>query len=72
MSWPKTGITNYHAKLGLPDKGRAIKRIGCLLYCIVKVYEGYGSCDFGKERRSGSMLWLRWPSSSSNATPHRM
>ncbi len=22
---PKTGATNYHAQLGLPEKGRAIK-----------------------------------------------
>ena len=25
MLWPKTGATQYHAQLGLPDKGRAIK-----------------------------------------------
>ena len=25
MPWPKTGSTKYHAQLGLPDKGRAIK-----------------------------------------------
>ena len=25
MHWPKTGATHYHAQLGLPDKGRAIK-----------------------------------------------
>ncbi len=25
MPWPKTGATHYHAQLGLPDKGRAIK-----------------------------------------------
>ena len=25
MPWPQTGSTQYHAKLGLPDKGRAIK-----------------------------------------------
>ncbi len=25
MPWPKTGATQYHAKLGLPDKGHAIK-----------------------------------------------
>ena len=27
MPWPKTGATQYHAQLGLPDKGRAIKRL---------------------------------------------
>ena len=25
MPWPQTGTTQYHAQLGLPDKGRAIK-----------------------------------------------
>ncbi len=25
MPWPKTGATQYHAQLGLPDKGHAIK-----------------------------------------------
>ncbi len=25
MPWPQTGTTHYHAQLGLPDKGRAIK-----------------------------------------------
>ena len=24
MPWPQTGATQYHAQLGLPDKGRAI------------------------------------------------
>ncbi len=25
MPWPRTGATDYHAQLGLSDKGRAIK-----------------------------------------------
>ena len=25
MPWPKTGATQYHAQLGLQDKGHAIK-----------------------------------------------
>ena len=25
MPWPKTGATQYHVQLGLPDKDRAIK-----------------------------------------------
>ena len=25
MPWPKTGATQYHAQLGLPNKGREIK-----------------------------------------------
>ncbi len=27
MSWPQTGTTKYHAGLGLPDNGRAIKGV---------------------------------------------
>ncbi len=27
MPWPQTGATHYHAQLGLPDKGLAIKEL---------------------------------------------
>ncbi len=27
MPWKQTGFTQYHAQLGLPDKGRAIKEL---------------------------------------------
>ena len=27
MPWPQTGASQYHAQLGLPDKGRAIKEL---------------------------------------------
>ncbi len=27
MPWPQTGTTRYHAQLGLPNKGRAIKEL---------------------------------------------
>ena len=27
MPWPQTDATHYHAQLGLPEKGRAIKRL---------------------------------------------
>ena len=30
MPWPQTGPTQYHAQLGLPDKGRAIN--GLVVY----------------------------------------
>ena len=30
MPWPQTGKTQYHAQLGLPDKGRTIKG---LVFC---------------------------------------
>ncbi len=29
MSWLQTGVTQLHAQLGLPDKGRAIVALGC-------------------------------------------
>ncbi len=29
MPWPETGATQYHAQLGLPDKGRAIGLVVC-------------------------------------------
>ena len=31
MSWLQTGVTHHHAQIGLPNKGRAIRRVGCLL-----------------------------------------
>ncbi len=27
MPWPQSGATQYHAQLGLSDKGRAIKEL---------------------------------------------
>ena len=30
MPWSQTGVTQYHAQLGIPDKGRAIKG---LIFC---------------------------------------
>ena len=27
LPWPQTGATKYHAQIGLPDKGRAIKEL---------------------------------------------
>ena len=35
MPWPKTGTTQYHAQLGLPDN----QRVGCLLCCMAKIYD---------------------------------
>ena len=35
MPWlQKTGTTHYHAQLGLPDKGRAIKGL-VVCYCML-------------------------------------
>ncbi len=28
MPWPQKGATQYHAQLGFPDKGHAIKGLG--------------------------------------------
>ncbi len=47
MPWPKTGATQYHAQLGLPDKGRAIKG---LVVC------NKGSRALGPAKRSGPRL----------------
>ncbi len=33
MPWPHTGVTHFHAQLGLLDKGRAIK--GMVVYYIL-------------------------------------
>ncbi len=48
MPWPKTGATQYHAQLGLPDKGRAIKG---LVVC-----NSWGSRALGPAKRSGPRL----------------
>ena len=42
MPWPQTGATHFHAKLGPPDKGRAIKG---LVFCwsmarIIDLWDG--------------------------------
>ena len=41
MSWPKTGTNYYHAQLGHPDKGRAIKSM------VVCYLEWLGSKNHG-------------------------
>ena len=45
IPWPQTGATQYHARLGLPDKGRAIRGLVVL-----------GSTAFGPDKRSGPRL----------------
>ena len=47
MPWPQTGATQYHAQLGLPDKGRAIKG---LVVCKL------GTRAFVPTERSGPRL----------------
>ncbi len=36
MPWPKTGATHYHALLGLPYKGRAIKELRRFKYTALR------------------------------------
>ena len=36
MPWPQTGATQYHAQLGLPDKGRAIKGLVVCNSCYLE------------------------------------
>ena len=50
MPWHQTGATHYHAQLGLPDKGRAIKG---LVIC--------NDLEFGPTKRSGPRLLLTVP-----------
>ncbi len=38
MTWPKIGPTQYHAQLGLPDKGRAV--IGLVVWKSLKTGHG--------------------------------
>ncbi len=38
MPRPKTGTTHYHTQLGHPDKGRTIKKVGCLQYLGARAF----------------------------------
>ncbi len=40
MPWPQTGTTQYHALLGLPDKGRAIKGLVVCNNCDLDLLNG--------------------------------
>ncbi len=53
MPWPQTCATQYNAQLGLPDKSRAIKRVGCL--------QEFGYRAFGPAKRSGPRLLSTFP-----------
>ncbi len=58
MPWPKTVATPYHVQLGLPDKGCTIKKVGCLLCRMARIYDLLdGSLDNRKVRGSGPLLW---------------
>ena len=48
MPWPQTGATQYHAQLGLPDKGRAIKGL--------VVYNNWNLQPYDLLKRSGPRL----------------
>ena len=45
MPWPQTGATHYHAQLGLPDKGRAIK--GLVVYNVSDLWDLLNGLDLG-------------------------
>ncbi len=66
----QTWATNYHAQLGLQDKGRSIKWL-VVCYSVVRIYEWDGSLDLRKVRGSGPLLWSGRLSRSSTVTPHR-
>ncbi len=51
MPWPQTGVTNYHAQLGPPDKGQ---RVGCLLGSMAVIYDLW---DGSLEKRKVSGLF---------------
>ncbi len=71
MPWPQTGATHLHVQQGLSEKGRAIKGIGCLLCSMARICDLWnGSLDQRKMFGSGPLLWSRWLTSSSIATPH--
>ena len=68
MPWPQTGATQYHAQLGLPDKGRAIK--GLIVCCMAMIYDLLDwSLDQRKVDGPGRLLRSGWLSSSSTETP---
>ncbi len=48
----QTGATQYHAQLELPNKGRAIKGVGCLQW--------FGSRAYGPGKRSSPRLLLTY------------
>ncbi len=43
MAWSSTCTNHYHAQLGLPDHGRAIKGLVVCGFIAVIIYEGDGS-----------------------------
>ena len=42
MPWPQTGATHYHAQLGRPDKGRAIKGLDVSYVVWIGSMKGIG------------------------------
>ena len=57
MPWPKTGTTHYHAQLGLPDKGRAIKELVVYRVLLNLIPRVFGQ----KSREAASIYWPRRP-----------
>ncbi len=70
MPWPQTGASHYrHAQLEFQEKGRAIKGIVVcnVVWPLARIYDkGDGYLN---KRKVRGLLWSRWLSSSSTATP---
>ncbi len=68
MPWPKRSETNYHAQLGLADKGAIKGLVVCFVILLGSMNYGIG---FGQAQGawSGPLLWPGWLSRSSSTTP---
>ncbi len=55
MPWPKIGATHYHAQLGLPDKGRAIKVLS--RSCTTRPHRSYRYISH--KRINKTLKWCR-------------
>ncbi len=66
MPWPQTAATHYHAQIGLPDKGRANKR---LVVCFVVLLESLKGKGLAQDAWVLFIVVVRMLLSSSSATP---
>ncbi len=70
---PHTGATHYHAQLGLPDKGCAIKElVVCSIVRLGSIYEGNGSLDLCKVHRSAPFVEVRVVKNRAQVLQHRI
>ena len=68
MPWPQTGATQYHAQLGLPDKGHAIKGLVVCNSWDLEPWDLLNGLALGYYQPShGMCCWLcSWASSNGN------